>query len=1116
MSAELVDQEARRVIREDTARTLFVEAGAGSGKTTMLVQRVQQLTVWDGIPMGEIAAVTFTERAGAELRDRLRARLESAAGHGTDEIRKARAQAALDELDTAAIGTLHSFARRILSEHPIEAGIPPLVEVLDEVGSSVAFEGRWSQLRTELLDSPEMAPTLEMAFAVGISLDHVRSLITKLNSDWDLVAEHVVSPGAPPAPRIPDVTTVLAEARRLAAMTVRCADQEDKFVGKLNVLSLWADQLESVDGDPIAALAVFRTAADLSWANGRKPSWGGLLETLRDECKTWQQGVRDLVSQVVESTLRSIVHWCGVRVLQSAQERRADGRLEFHDLLVLARNLLRDNAEVRATLQQRYRRLLLDEFQDTDPIQIEIAVRIAGGAAASQPDWEDVVVPPGSLFVVGDPKQSIYRFRRADIAMYLRAQRVLGGEVALTTNFRTVAPILDWVNAVFGELIQGRPEMQPDYQALGHARGVPTVGEPVTILGGDAHPDGIRADGLRGLEAEDVARSIVRSLAEGWTTEVEEPAPTAGGTPIPTWRPLRPGDITILIPARTSLPFLEAALDEAHVMYRTESSSLVYHADEMRDLFAAARAIADPSDGFALVTTLRSPLFGCGDDDLWTWKQTHGTFNLMAPAPEGQEAHPVGVAISYLRRLHRDSRWMTPSEILGRLAVDRRMFEVAVLGPRARDSWRRLRFVIDQARAWSEVEHGGLRSYLAWAGAQSAEGSRVAESVLPESDADSVRIMTVHAAKGLEFPMVVLSGMTAAPMHGKGVRLFWPAGGYSVSLSKDLQTGDFQDQLPLDEQMSSFERLRLLYVASTRARDHLVVSMHRSGPRDTNARRLGDVHADTAAGAVPLPAGETGSGPAQLTSAVRPPPDFDTWLAGVQGSAEASRAHPAFSASGLEGTDPDAEWSPPDVTVAARPGADAEVATEVTPADEALASGAAKGGRDVELPAWSKGRYGSAIGRAVHGVLQVVDLSTGDGLEDAVAAQSVAEGVVEFASLITALVRSALDSDVVRRAAAREHWRESYVGMVQDDGTVLEGFVDLIYREDDGSLVIVDYKTDDAPDAALPARVAYYSPQLKAYQLIVEQAVGGPAAAPMLVFARETSARTQEVSSRQR
>ena len=372
--------------------------------------------------------------------------------------------------------------------------------------------------------------------------------------------------------------------------------------------------------------------------------------------------------------------------------------------------------------------------------------------------------------------------------------------------------------------------------------------------------------------------------------------------------------------------------------------------------------------------------------------------------------------------------------------------------------------------------------------------------------------MTIHAAKGLEFPMVVLSGMTAQPRHDSGVRLLWSRDGYAVSLSKELQTGDFQDQVPLDEQMSSFERRRLMYVAATRARDHLVVSLHRSGDRDTNARLLADVGAARAE-AVAQPEGSPVVAAAPLVPAVSPPPDFDAWLAGVRRSAEASRRHPAFSASGLEGTDPDAEGPLPDVEGPLPVIAVADdVAITATRSDDAAASGVAKGGRDVELPAWSKGRYGSAIGRAVHGVLQVVDLVSDDGLESAVSAQCVAEGVVGAEPLVTALVRSALGSDVVKRAATREHWRESYVGMVQDDGTVLEGFVDLVYREDDGRLVIVDYKTDDAPEAALPSRVGYYAPQLKAYRTIVETAIGEPTATPILVFAREGEARSLKVN----
>src|SRR5690606_35839169 len=142
----------------------------------------------------------------------------------------------------------------------------------------------------------------------------------------------------------------------------------------------------------------------------------------------------------------------------------------------------------------------------------------------------------------------------------------------------------------------------------------------------------------------------------------------------------------------------------------------------------------DPSDGFSLVTALRSSVFACGDDDLFTFRRDGGVFHLLAPVPEHLVDHPVGRAIAYLRDLYDDARWLTPSEVLTRLVVDRRMLEVAALGSRARDVWRRLRFVVDQARAWSEAEHGGLRAYLAWAQAQASDTARVSEAVLPESD----------------------------------------------------------------------------------------------------------------------------------------------------------------------------------------------------------------------------------------------------------------------------------------------------------------------------------------------------------------------------------------------
>lgn len=404
--------------------------------------------------------------------------------------------------------------------------------------------------------------------------------------------------------------------------------------------------------------------------------------------------------------------------------------------------------------------------------------------------------------------------------------------------------------------------------------------------------------------------------------------------------------------------------------------------------------------------------------------------------------------------------------------------------PRSRDVWRRLRFVVDRARAWGEVSHGGLRAYLAWAAHQGTETTQVAESVLPETDVDAVRVMTVHAAKGLEFPMVVLSGMTSRPVRRPGVKLLWPdGGGYAVRFRAGVETDDFGVVQPVDEQMDDLEKRRLLYVAATRARDHLVVSLHRAGGAESAAKLLAETGGAGSLGeerfsASPDAGGAPGAGAGE--EAVEPPPPYDVWLAGVTAARTSSERDAAISASGLEGTEPALVLAEPDD----------------------VAEGQAKGGRDLELPPWSKGRYGSAIGRAVHAVLQAVDLATGDGVDEAVAAQCVVESVVGTEDLVGALVRSALASDLVQRAAQREHWRETYVGTLDDDpdpdGTVLEGYVDLVFRDDDGTLVVVDYKTDAVPAGAYPSRVEYYAPQLRAYVQCLGDANGATVRAELL------------------
>ncbi len=456
----LLDAEAREQIRSDTGETLFVEAGAGSGKTHALVDRVTTLVLRDEIPLSTIAAVTFTEKAGAELRDRLRVEFEKARRGPSRRL----ADAALDDLDSASIGTLHSFAQQLLLAHPIEAGLPPLIDVLDEVGSSVAFEERWSELQQQLLDDDSIAEPLLLAMAVGVELKHLRSLARLFGNDWDLIGDRVlVDP--PELVAMPELDGLIAAAAQIGTVAEDCLVDDDRLLPKLHEIRDLGLMLDTAT-DQETQLAILHKLRGLKVGRiGRKENWPD-VNKVRSDCAEVVEVAGSLVELLLDACLRHLSHWVAVRVLKSAELRRGEGRLEFHDLLVLARDLLRREPSVRSALHDRYQRLLLDEFQDTDPIQIELAVRIAGGAAADAPDWRDVEVPPGRLFVVGDPKQSIYRFRRANIATYLTAQNLLGETVELTTNFRTVPPVLDWVNHVFATLIQPQENAQPTYQPL--------------------------------------------------------------------------------------------------------------------------------------------------------------------------------------------------------------------------------------------------------------------------------------------------------------------------------------------------------------------------------------------------------------------------------------------------------------------------------------------------------------------------------------------------------------------------------------------------------------------------------------------------------------------------
>ena len=981
--------------------------------------------------------------------------------------------------------------RRILNEHAVAAGLPPRIDVLDEIASQLSFDEQWQTdldaLLTDAEHDTDLADAMLTLRANKVNQTHLRQLAIALSSNWDRVEEW--GPPLPqPVPQL-QIDELVRTIDRLNTIAdgIAAAVPDDSLVQRLREVRAWGEQL--VLANRFERIRLIGETKGLSNRGNQKVWKNGLKEEVHT---AWDHAYGEVVRQrqrVLDAAISQLACVVGQRVVAAAHRRHGDGRLVFHDLLVLARRVLTDTDHgpaVRTSLHERYQRLLLDEFQDTDPIQLELAQLITAA-----PDDHDAVPLAGRLFVVGDPKQSIYRFRRADISMYLQAQETIGAElVQLTANFRSTEPIIDWVNFVFDGLIKYRPDAQAAFTRLDATRAAAPAGPHVVRFGEERSGTGIAGD-VREAEALDIV-SLIRESAS-WMVRDEHG----------DWRSARLRDVAILLPTRISLPQLEDALTDAAIPYRTESSSLVYATREIRDLMLALRAVEDPTDELALVESLRTALFGCSDVDLVRWKfQRGGRWNLTAtsiPEPLPDEGDdPVRDAFITLRRLHENRRWRTPAQLLDELLRERRCFEVAALGSRYRDVWRRLRFVSDQARAWSDSGGITMRDYLRWVSEQGRDGARVAEAVLPETDDDAVRILTVHAAKGLEFPIVIVGGLSTARTGGRGrVQVRWHDHRPEVSFRSTVTTSDYDAAYQLDEQMDHEERLRLLYVACTRASDHLCVSVHRARvakeQSEANASSATLLFGASAMGVVQ----RDGTVPTMLGAAV------GTQTRPVSGSVFDDATFEADRAAVHERAGRRLTVSPSGL--AALGGGlggdvrDDDVAPTVWPPP-----GLVKDARSLELPAWNRGRYGTAIGRAVHAVLQRVDLTTGDGIDEAAAAQAAGEGILGKESTIAQLARSALTAQTIQAAAGAQQWRELYVGTTVGD-VVLEGYVDLLYRTDDG-FVVVDYKTDAVTDDDLDATVSRYRLQGAAYALALEQVTGEPVVACDFVFCRPDGA----------
>ncbi len=1089
-----VDADARKDIAEDLGATLFVEASAGTGKTTSLVQRVTNLVATGTTTLDHIAAITFTEAAAAELRDRIRAELEKASGDdGRTQAERDRCRQGIADLDQADICTLHAFAGGLLRERPLEAGLPPSFETSDEILAGIKFEEEWRGWLDRHLDGEtDMAPHLALALTLGLTLNHLRTIARAFHQNYsDLADVDFGASGNPQPSAMEPILEAAPELERLCRYS-KNGPGDPLYDHVQNRLALLRHEPATVTG-PADDYRLLLGLLPLRQRQGRQGDWHIDPDTGRNACAALKDILSELDQQANEeiqnarrTALMPILEDLRQTVLEYASQRRAEGRAEFHDLLVWARELLRDNPRVRDYFRNRYTHLLIDEAQDTDPIQAEIAMLLAAPAHSETSDphppipWDQVSPEPGKLFVVGDPKQSIYRFRRADVGQMKRLQSSMeqsgGRTLKLVHNFRSQRPVIGWVNHLFEQWMQeplGDGDDDSNSQAGYDAMSAHWVGDTgnlycprVWTLGDEAVDAPIGE--IRQEEAHEIGLLLRQMVAEQWET-LDQPATDNNGCE--TYRPVRYSDVCILMPRRTGLLALERGLEAADIPYRLESASLVFETQEIRDLLNCLKAIDDPADQVATVAALRSPAFACSDVDLLRHRARGGSFDYLGNGSPDRGDAVVLSAFEVLRSFHRARLDESTAALIDRFVRERELMESAVGHPRMREQWRRYRFLVEQAGQFSRAGGGTLRAFLQWVDDQIAEGARVTETPVPESDEDAVRVMTVHGSKGLEFPVVILTGINSAPASG-GNPVIVDRGSGRVevgvgSANARFATPGFEDLVELDNRMSAAEHIRLMYVATTRARDHLVLSMRRParGQKTTAA-----VIAEYMEGREYL------WQPVEL--------DESAALAETQ-PASVQDQRPVIDES-LHSTEYLDRW------VEDRKRAVAELSRPQFVA----ATGLSRAYRDEEEEQdspepWRRGRAGTSVGRAVHAVLQSIDLATGAGVEHRARAQAVAEGVPDRQEEIARLAKVAVQSNIVRRAVASQRiWREVPVAAPVGDGS-LHGFIDLLFEEENG-LVVVDYKTDSVTEEQLPEVIDRYRLQGGAYAHAIAQITGKP------------------------
>ena len=1054
-----VDEEARERARRDHATSLVLEAGAGTGKTTLLVDRIEAIVRTGAARLEEIAAVTFTENAATTMKLRLRERLERArADARTPGDERSRVAAALEVIERASVSTIHALCAQVLQERPLECGVLPGFRMADEAQADAIFAEAWEEwLGDRLVGGDDV---LVDALDSGIPLEgdgwgertSLRGLARTLLDQRDLVpvaADGTFSPGAARE----ELQAKGARSRELAA----AVKEGDSLGARLVGLAEFAEASSFLEGDALVLHLLALEAVPSKF--GFKPHWpspetlaeGRAIATWTKEARTGWAAARgaDLHGRLVRAL-------GGVAALY-ARKKTERGVLDFLDLLLMARNALRDHAGVREWYRRRFRYLVIDEFQDTDPLQVEIARLLAGDR-------------PGALVVVGDAKQSIYRFRRAEVRLFReltrQAETAEGGAVLhLVQNFRSRPAILRFVNRVFAELILASEEAdQPAYEAIAPPPGLSE--EPAVVALRFPAPPNASGEDLLTAEASGLA-AFLAGVARG-SEAVRDPV--SGAT-----RPSRAGDVLVLARRLTRVQALEEALEAASLRFTVEGGKSFFDRQEVHEALAVLRAIDDPSDRIALVAALRSSFFGASDRDIVAYSLSGGPLWAGAIDEERPGGRAIGPALALLEDLNRQRRHASVPALLERLYEETRILAALTGSRRGEAQVANLEKVAALAREAASLGALTLRGFanLLEDRIQNAREEPDLPSTRP-GDPDTVRVLSIHKSKGLESPIVALFDTDDRGYSPTGTVPLWGEGRIAIGFRGGCQPPEWDALVRREEKKGRAEARRLLYVACTRARDVLVI------PRPP-------VDADA------------GGFWKELTDRLPAASDADVRVVDAETLARPEvpgRGRELWALAGAEGGDAVAtRWETERKDLLARAAERPRMPVSATRLAARTApppvSAAGPGGRD----------FGSLVHRLLEWMpLEDVDAGRAERVRTMAEALAPSFGLdAEAADRAAAQVERALSLPVIDRARhASRVWRELSLWF-PDGAHLVEGVVDLVFEED-GQLVVVDYKSDAIASEQALDQAAHHAPQLQLYGRGLAQAAGLPVRERVVLF----------------